>query len=100
MEVKMCSLGKQPREQRLERPPAPLLAQATIEWESQEDGVVAKLLVPEGAQGVAVGSPVMVLVEDKVGGRALCCIMIKKGFILLKVMEAGFRGWRAWWAPR
>lgn len=37
---------------------------ATIEWESQEDGYIARLLQPEGAQGVAVGSAVAVLVED------------------------------------
>lgn len=38
---------------------------ASIEWEAQEEGFIAKLLVSEGAQGVAVGEPVMVLVEDK-----------------------------------
>lgn len=38
---------------------------ATIEWEAQEDGVVAKLLVPEGSNGIDVGSPVLVMVDDK-----------------------------------
>eukprot|EP00201_Polytomella_parva_P004200 CAMPEP_0175084724 /NCGR_PEP_ID=MMETSP0052_2-20121109/28233_1 /TAXON_ID=51329 ORGANISM="Polytomella parva, Strain SAG 63-3" /NCGR_SAMPLE_ID=MMETSP0052_2 /ASSEMBLY_ACC=CAM_ASM_000194 /LENGTH=559 /DNA_ID=CAMNT_0016356589 /DNA_START=257 /DNA_END=1939 /DNA_ORIENTATION=- len=37
---------------------------ATIEWEAQEEGFVAKLLVPSGAKDVALGSPVLVLVED------------------------------------
>ena len=38
---------------------------ATIEWEAQEEGIIAKLLVPEGTNGVAVGSPVLVMVDDK-----------------------------------
>lgn len=38
---------------------------ATIEWESQDEGVVAKLLVPSGTNGVDVGAPVMVMVDDK-----------------------------------
>lgn len=38
---------------------------ATIEWEAQEEGVIAKILVPEGTNGVAVGSPVLVMVDDK-----------------------------------
>lgn len=37
---------------------------ATLSWENQDEGFVAKLLVPAGAQGVAVGSPVAILVED------------------------------------
>lgn len=38
---------------------------ATIEWESQEDGFIAKILVPEGSNGIAIGAPVLVLVDDK-----------------------------------
>eukprot|EP00292_Cryptomonas_paramecium_P003351 CAMPEP_0113700620 /NCGR_PEP_ID=MMETSP0038_2-20120614/24077_1 /TAXON_ID=2898 /ORGANISM="Cryptomonas paramecium" /LENGTH=580 /DNA_ID=CAMNT_0000624335 /DNA_START=263 /DNA_END=2005 /DNA_ORIENTATION=+ /assembly_acc=CAM_ASM_000170 len=37
---------------------------ATIAWESQEDGYVAAVLVADGATEVAVGRPVIVLVED------------------------------------
>ena len=38
---------------------------ATIGWEAQEEGYVAAILVPEGAQEVRVGKTVLVLVEDK-----------------------------------
>lgn len=38
--------------------------QATIEWESQDDGVVAKLLVAEGSQGIQVGTPVIVIADS------------------------------------
>lgn len=38
---------------------------ATIDWEGQEDGYIAKLLVPDGAKDIAVGAPVAVLVDDK-----------------------------------
>jgi pyruvate dehydrogenase E2 component (dihydrolipoamide acetyltransferase) len=38
---------------------------ATIEWEAQEEGVIAKILVPDGANGIDVGSPVLVMVDDK-----------------------------------
>ena len=37
---------------------------ATMEWEAQDDGVVAALLVPAGARDVPAGSPVMVVVDD------------------------------------
>ena len=37
---------------------------ATMEWESQEDGYIAKLLVSDGAKDIAVGTPVVVLVEE------------------------------------
>jgi hypothetical protein len=43
------------------------LAQATMDWESQDDGYMAKLLVPDGAKDIPVGAPVAVFVEDKVG---------------------------------
>ena len=42
-----------------------LRAQATMDWEAQDDAFVAKLLVPEGAKDIAVGAPVAVFVEDK-----------------------------------
>ncbi|KAL6783610.1 DLA3 [Auxenochlorella protothecoides x Auxenochlorella symbiontica] len=38
---------------------------ATMTWENQDDGFVAKLLVPEGAQGIEVGAPVAILVEEQ-----------------------------------
>lgn len=37
---------------------------ATIEWEVQEEGFVAKLLVAEGARDIPLGTPVAVLAED------------------------------------
>lgn len=37
---------------------------ATMGFENQDDGFVAKLLVPDGAKDVPVGQPVCVLVED------------------------------------
>lgn len=37
---------------------------ATIDWESQEDGYIAKILVPDGSKDIAVGAPVAVLVEE------------------------------------
>lgn len=37
---------------------------AVMEFESADDGIVGKILVPEGSQGVAVNQPIAVLVED------------------------------------
>lgn len=37
---------------------------ATVGFETTEDGVVAKLLVPAGTQDVAINTPVLVVVED------------------------------------
>lgn len=37
---------------------------ATIEWEAQDDGFIAKLLVPEGSTGVEVGTPVLVIADS------------------------------------
>lgn len=37
---------------------------ATIDFEAQDDGVVAKILVSEGAGELTVGSPIMVTVDD------------------------------------
>ncbi|EFJ51831.1 dihydrolipoamide acetyltransferase [Volvox carteri f. nagariensis] len=57
---------KQPGEQVA---PGQILAEvetdkATIEWEAQEEGFMAKHLVPEGTQDIAVGTPVAVLAEE------------------------------------
>jgi pyruvate dehydrogenase E2 component (dihydrolipoamide acetyltransferase) len=40
---------------------------ASMEWEAQEDGFLAKILVHEGAKDVAVGTPVAIVVEDEKG---------------------------------
>lgn len=39
---------------------------ATMEWEAQDDGFVAKILLEAGAKDIAVGEPAMVVVEEKV----------------------------------
>merc|ERR1712166_1568438 len=38
---------------------------ATVDLEAQDEGVVAKILVPAGTDGVAVGSTIMVICEDE-----------------------------------
>lgn len=37
---------------------------ATIEWESQEEGYIAKIIMGDGSKDVAVGTPVAILVEE------------------------------------
>ena len=37
---------------------------ASMDFEAQDDGVVAKLLVPDGSEDVAVNSPILVVVEN------------------------------------
>ena len=37
---------------------------ASIDFEAQDDGFVAKILVQEGGDDVAVGAPIMITVED------------------------------------
>ena len=37
-----------------------------MDWEAQDDGFVAKILVDEGAKDIKVGQPIMVIVEDQV----------------------------------
>jgi pyruvate dehydrogenase E2 component (dihydrolipoamide acetyltransferase) len=37
---------------------------ATMEFEAVEDGVIGKILVPEGSEGVTVNSPIAILLED------------------------------------
>jgi pyruvate dehydrogenase E2 component (dihydrolipoamide acetyltransferase) len=44
--------------------PCPL-TQATIEWEAQEEGYLAKILAPEGSRDIPVGTTVALLVEDQ-----------------------------------
>uniref|UniRef100_A0A803NWQ3 Dihydrolipoamide acetyltransferase component of pyruvate dehydrogenase complex n=1 Tax=Cannabis sativa TaxID=3483 RepID=A0A803NWQ3_CANSA len=38
---------------------------ATLEFESQEEGFLAKILVPEGSKDVPVGQPIAITVEDQ-----------------------------------
>lgn len=38
---------------------------ATVDFECTDDGVIAKILVPAGAQDVAVGTPLVVIVDDE-----------------------------------
>ena len=38
---------------------------AVVDFEMQEEGFVAKLLYPENAKDVALGSPVAIIVENK-----------------------------------
>lgn len=38
---------------------------ATLGWENQDDGVIAKLLVPAGTQGIDVGQVVAIVVEEE-----------------------------------
>jgi pyruvate dehydrogenase E2 component (dihydrolipoamide acetyltransferase) len=38
---------------------------ATLSWENQDDGYVAKLLVPAGTQGIKVGQPVAIVVDEE-----------------------------------
>ena len=51
--------------------------QATMEWEAQDEGFLAKILVAEGTKDIAVGTPVAVVVEDANDVRpaqpAACC---------------------------
>jgi pyruvate dehydrogenase E2 component (dihydrolipoamide acetyltransferase) len=38
---------------------------ATIEWEAQEEGYIAKILKGAGSKDIAIGVPVAVLVEEQ-----------------------------------
>lgn len=38
---------------------------ATLPWENQDDGFIAKLLRPSGSKDIPVGTPLVVLVEEK-----------------------------------
>ena len=40
---------------------------ATMTWEAQDEGFVAKILVQAGSPDVQVGAPVAVFVEEQVG---------------------------------
>ena len=37
---------------------------ATMEFEAVDDGVVGKILIPEGSEGVKVNTPIAVMLED------------------------------------
>ena len=38
---------------------------ATLPWENQDDGFIAKLLKPGGSKDIPVGTPLIVLVEEE-----------------------------------
>ena len=44
--------------------------QATMAWESQDDGFIAKILLQEGAKDIPVGTPAMIFVEEEVCRRS------------------------------
>lgn len=45
--------------------------QATMEWEAQDEGVLAKILAPAGSKDIPVGTPVAVIVDDAEHVRSL-----------------------------
>ena len=52
---------------------------ATMEVEAIDDGVLAKILVPEGTEGVVVNAPIAVLLEDgeeQLSGCFSCCELL------------------------
>lgn len=51
------------------------LLQATLEWENQEDGFLAKILVGDGSKDIPVGTPVAVITEEK-GDVSLLCVRL------------------------
>lgn len=42
----------------------PTKSQATVDYEAQDEAVLAKILIPAGTADVPVGTPMMVLIED------------------------------------
>lgn len=38
---------------------------ATVGFEMQDDGYLAKILVPEGSESIKLGSPIAIMVEDE-----------------------------------
>ena len=40
---------------------------ATMEWEAQDDGFLARVLLPEGSKDIPVGTPLIVIVDDEAG---------------------------------
>lgn len=41
------------------------MVQATLEWENQDDGFLAKILVGDGSKDIPVGTPVAVITDGK-----------------------------------
>ena len=39
---------------------------ATMGWESQEEGFIAAILVPDGAKDLEIGTPLAVMVDEEV----------------------------------
>ena len=48
--------------------------QATLEWENQDDGFLAKILVGDNSKDIPVGTPVAVITDEKddVSNAAMC----------------------------
>ena len=57
--------------------------QATMEWEAQDEGVLAKILVGDGAQDIKVGTLVAVVVDDKADVGCLTFVAMKACFPVL-----------------
>lgn len=54
-----------PRAEHTTRTRRPPRLQATIEWEAQEEGFLAKILAPAGSSNIPVGTPVALIVEEQ-----------------------------------
>ena len=46
---------------------------ATMAWEAQDEGFIAKILAKDGAKDIAVGDPVMIFVEEEVRTPSMLC---------------------------
>lgn len=67
-------------------------------WEAQEDGYLAAVLQPDGAKDIAVGTPVAVIVEDKVRHIHACSLhvgetdvnelLVAKGYLVASLLLA------------
>ena len=45
---------------------------ATMAWEAQDEGFIAKILAKEGSKEIAVGDPVAIFVEEEVSTSRWC----------------------------
>lgn len=60
-----------------------------MEWEAQDEGVLAKILVGDGAQDIKVGTPVAVIVEDKADVRPVTLLCKAAGQQTLNLAHTG-----------
>jgi len=49
--------------------------QATLEWENQDDGFLAKILVGDNSKDIPVGTPVAVITDEKDDVSLACYIL-------------------------